>query len=72
MKVFVWERISTATDRYHSEGGLVVFAETEGRARELANARIGCYLQPEEAPDDVRDVTGGEESVYIMQDAGCC
>jgi len=72
MKVFVWERIDNATDNYHSEGGLVVFAETEERARELANAQSGCKLMPEEAPDEVRDVDGGEEKVFVMPDAGCC
>ena len=72
MKVFVWKRIGNATDNYHSEGGLVVFAETEERARELANAEIGCALKPEEVPADVRDVAGGEEKVFIMPDAGCC
>lgn len=72
MKVFVWERIDNATDNYHSEGGLVVFAETEDRARELANAQSGCELKPEEAPDEVRDVEGGEEKVFVMPDAGCC
>jgi len=72
MKVFVWGQISKATDSYHCGGGLVVFAETEQRARELANAENGCNLKPEEAPDDVRDVIGGEELVFIMPDAGCC
>ena len=38
MKVFVWERADHVTDNWHTEGGLVVFAETEERARELANA----------------------------------
>jgi len=72
MKVFVWERIDNATGNYHSAGGLVVFAENEERARELANAESGCELKPEEAPDEVRDVAGGEEKVFIMPDAGCC
>ena len=72
MKVFVWERIGKATSNYHSEGGLVVFAASEERARELANAESGCELMPEEAPDEVRDVAGGKERVFIMRDAGCC
>jgi hypothetical protein len=72
MKVFVWERIEKATDSFHSEGGLVVFAATEERARELANAQGGCELKPTEAPDEVRDVVGGEEKVFIMPDSGCC
>lgn len=72
MKIFLWKRIQNATENYHSAGGLVVFAETEERARELANAQSGCELKPNEAPDEVRDVASGEEKVFIMPDAGCC
>lgn len=72
MKVFVWERIDNATDNYHSQGGLVVFAETEERARALANLVNGCSLKSEETPDYVREIFGGEERVFIMPDAGCC
>ena len=72
MKVFVWERIKQVSDNYHAAGGLVVFAETEARARELANSTEGCNLMPDELPDDIRDVTGGDERVFIMPDAGCC
>lgn len=72
MKVFVWKQISNATNSLHREGGLVVFAETEDRARYLANAKKGCEVKPEEAPDEIRDVTGGGEMVFIMPNAGCC
>lgn len=72
MKVFVWERIEQATHSYHSGGGVVVFADTEQRARELANAESGCLIDATEIPDEVRDVEGGKEAVYIMPDAGCC
>lgn len=72
MKVFVWHEVIQCSDSYHSEGGVVVFAETEQRARELANAEPGCSIQPDEQPDEVRDVAGGSERVYIMPDAGCC
>lgn len=72
MKVFVWDFVSHVSDNYHSEGGLVVFAETEERARELANSSSGCELSLEEMPCDVRDVVGGDEMVFIFPDAGCC
>ncbi|HHT9147247.1 MAG TPA: hypothetical protein ACFYD4_16465 [Candidatus Wunengus sp. YC61] len=72
MKVFVWENIDECTDAYHSRGGVVVFADTEERARELANAQKGCKMLPKEKPDDVRDVFGGDEGVFIMPNAGCC
>ena len=72
MKVYVWGWVETVTSSYHSEGGVVVFAATEQRARELANAVDGCQIEDDEPPDDVRDVAGGEEKVYIMPNAGCC
>jgi hypothetical protein len=72
MKVFVWKRIGGATDSWHPEGGLVVFAEDEGAARAMANAVAGCYVADVERPDDIRDVVGGEPAVYIFPDAGCC
>jgi hypothetical protein len=72
MKVFVWADVGQCSYSYHSGGGVVVFAETEQRAREIANAHEGCAIQENEAPDDVRDVAGGDERVFIMPDAGCC
>jgi hypothetical protein len=72
MKVFVWERAEHVTNNWHAEGGLVIFAETEERARELANAQQGCELDQDENPDEVRDVAGGVELVFVMPDAGCC
>jgi len=70
MKVFVWNEVAKATDRYHSGGGIVVFAETLERAIELASAE-GADILAEDFPDDVRD-THGPEACYIMPDAGCC
>lgn len=72
MKVFVWKRIEHATDNYHPEGGVVVFADTEERARELANSKPGLRIDEREEPDDEREVAGGVEAVYVMRDAGCC
>lgn len=71
MKVFVWSYVASLTDNYHSGGGLVVFAETEERAFELAIAE-GVTFDKSDTPDDVRIVKGGAEAVYVMPDAGCC
>lgn len=71
MKVFVWTRINELTSNYHSGGGLIVFAATEERARELAVAE-GVTFSESDAPDDVRVVEGGLEMVYVMPNAGCC
>lgn len=71
MKVFVWHEVDKCSDNYHSDGGVVVFAATEERARELANACPGCAIQPDEKPVEVRN-TSGKERVFIMPNAGCC
>ena len=70
MKVFVWNRIEKASDNYHEEGGLVVFAESLEKALQLANA-IGAHPTQEEAPDEIRECKG-DEKAYVMPDAGCC
>ncbi len=72
MKVFVWENVRKCSSNYHEDGGVVVFAETEERARGLANNQPGCNIAQTESPDDVRDVTSGGEAVYIMPNAWCC
>ncbi|MCP5005232.1 MAG: hypothetical protein GY941_15050 [Planctomycetes bacterium] len=78
MRVFVWQRVKHCSDNYHREGGVVVFASTEPRARELANAIPGCSIEETEKPDDVRSLNffasdeSREETVYIMPDAGIC
>jgi hypothetical protein len=72
MKVFIWESVSQATENYHSSGGVTVFAKSEKRARELANAKDGCLIAEAEKPDYVRAVSGEEEKVFIFPNAGCC
>ena len=72
MKVFVWHKVDECSSNYHCEGGVVVFAENEARAREIANAVPGCAIKESEAPDEVRDCADGDERVFIMPNAGCC
>ena len=71
MNVYVWKRIENATHNWHSEGGVVVFANTLERTVELAASNGADINIEEEPPDEVRK-TVGKEMVYIMPDAGCC
>jgi hypothetical protein len=71
MKVFVWERVEKCTDSYHPEGGVVVFANDEERARDLAKVEY-CRIGYNEKPDYVRTVYGEGERVFLFPDAGCC
>ena len=66
MKVFVWERIDKCSDNYHEEGGVVVFAENEARARQIANEIPDCNIRDDEGPDYIRNVTGKQERVFIF------
>ena len=76
MKVFIWKNIKKLTDNYHSDGGLVIVAETLQRAIELAEARgvefsKGDY--DELTPSNVYNTDdSAEEKVFIFPDAGCC
>lgn len=70
MKVFVWIEVDQMSNNYHCNGSVVVFAESESRAREIANVN-GCAIKPEELPVDVRECSG-EEKAYWMPNAGCC
>jgi hypothetical protein len=73
MKVFVWNDIQTLTQNYHSDGGLVVFAEDLERAKALAITH-GVVFSDDEVPCDIRDVDSpdGVEAVYLFPNAGCC
>jgi hypothetical protein len=72
VKVFIWERVDELTLNYHASGGLVVFADTEARARELVTASGATKLAEGDRPDHVREVDGGEELVLKFPNAGCC
>lgn len=73
MNVFVWQSVEHCTDNWHSGGGVVVFAVSESRARELANSIRGCSIRQEEMPDlAVSCDPNVPERVFIMENAGCC
>ena len=72
MKVFIWENVEKCSDNYHSDGGVVVIAETEERAREIANLEPGCNIQNDEEVSYVVGTYSKKEKVFIFPDAGCC
>lgn len=72
MKIFIWERVEKCSDSFHEEGGVVVIADNEDVARDVANSVEGCNIQPEEKPVASYDVFADEEKVFIFPDAGCC
>jgi len=72
MNVYIWGSVDKCSSNYHTEGGVVVFSETEHSARELANSQPGCSIRPDEMPDHIRAVCDGDERVYTFPNAGCC
>ena len=70
MNVYVWERIERASNNYHPQGGVVVFANTLEEAIDMA-AQKGALIANDELPDEIR-TTKGKKAIYIMPDAGCC
>jgi hypothetical protein len=73
MNAYVWKYIDSATDSYHSSGGVFAIAETETRARELA-AMQGAKIAESETPDLVYVLADGAapEVAVIFPNAGCC
>lgn len=84
MNVYIWERISLCSGNYHTEGGVVVIANTEEEARELfakhPSLYQGNYLEPAEytyiqegeTPVVYPLLGWHEQKVFIFPDAGCC
>jgi len=73
VNVYIWERIEKCSSNHHGEGGVVVFANSENRAREIANAEPGCSIQATELPDHVMEIVNADdELVVLFPDAGCC
>ena len=86
--MFLWQRVDSCTDRYHEEGGVVVFATSENLAKRLANKYIDKHfrnwvgepvakgIQPDEKPDLVVEVVDDDSElfgkVFVFPDAGCC
>lgn len=73
MKVYIWKDIGQVSYNYHPEGGLVVVAESEARAREIANSYPDIEVLEGEKPDVcIAAGEGEEERVIPFPNAGCC
>lgn len=78
MKLFIWKRANETTDSYHSEAGVVVFADSLQDARDILGEKIqsdGIKKESEvfsKAPDIEIEVSEITKSFYIFPDAGCC
>ena len=69
-KVFIWNNVDNLTDRYHSEGGLVVIADNLQDAGILAMEKGVRFNDETPTVYELKDTV--EDKVYIFPDAGCC
>lgn len=72
MNIYIWHYVEKCSDSYHSGGGVVVTAESEEEARELANKTEGCKVKETEVPHYVYSCDANVKQVLIFPDAGCC
>lgn len=71
MNAYVWKSIKRAASGHHPEGGLLVVAGDESRARELAHAER-AFVGTDELPDVVYPLKNSEpEHVIVFVSAGC-
>lgn len=71
MKLFIFNNVEKLTNNWHSEGGLVIIAESMERAIELATKEGVKFTKEEIESCEVRDCSG-EEDIFLFPDAGCC
>ena len=78
MKAFLWKGIEEVSDNYHTDGSVLIEAETLERARELARIKgwreedKGPMVGIDAEPDLILDSPSKEEKVWVFPDAGCC
>lgn len=72
MKVFVWEYLDEVSGAYHSDGGLLVVAETLDAAVKLAETNPYVKVGDEQPTVVYETSPDAEERVMVFPNAGCC
>lgn len=80
MKIFIWEDVDVMSERYHSDGGVIVIAKNLKRAREIAKEHDDDYEVIDSndttifntKPNKVLKVGAKREYYCSFPDAGCC
>ena len=71
MKIYIWKRLNNVSSNFHSDGGLVIIAESLEKAKELVSQ--DKYIVINEEPDIVLEIEDSAVPEYIVfPDAGCC
>jgi hypothetical protein len=85
MKAFLWHNIDVVSNCFHSDGSVLIVAETVERARELGVLTESDYnfetketttktikMTIDRDPDAVFNANELEEKVFVFPNAGCC
>ena len=72
MNIYIWEYLDKVSNSYHSDGGVVVFADTEEEARKMANYEDGCVITLDKNPSHTVKCEDVKKQVLIFPNAGCC
>lgn len=74
MQVFIFPHLEQVSGNYHTNGGAVIIAENDEKARQLAEQTDGLQISESEwQTAEVFTISGdAPPKVYIYPDAGCC
>lgn len=71
MKLFLWKFLDHVSYRWHSDGGLVIVAESLAAAKSLASKDEDIIIDKE--PDYIYEVAGQpDQQIFVFRNAGCC
>jgi hypothetical protein len=70
MKLFLWDRLDKVSGNYHTEGGLVIIANSLEGAKILASSDEKIVIDRE--PTLTLNTDATEPQVFVFENAGCC
>jgi hypothetical protein len=75
MRAYVWTSADPVTDNWHSDGGLLIVAESLAKARAAWSEHVDGRLDSEAAVSEKPDHSWPIEApptVLVFPDSGCC
>ena len=74
MNIYIWQWLDQVSNNWHRDGGLVVAAKDDARARELIAGEEHVEVTEEEWQEVTvyEAVEGQIEGIFVFPDAGCC
>lgn len=75
MKIYILEDVDQVSDRYHSDGGVVIIAHDLDHAKELVDKTDHLDIKDAEWEKAIAYELSGENiqpEIFIFPNAGCC